>query len=535
MLRDLPIIERTIPALLRDRAQELGDAPYLLFEDQTFSYRQMYEEARRAAGALAELGVRRGDRVVLMMDNSPDYLWILLGLGLLSAVGVPLNTAAKGAQLAYYLQDADPTHIIVDPQYEDAVIPARKTDAKLVRMSGTNTEQGADVASYRRALHQATPIEPIAAAFSDLFLIMYTSGTTGPSKGVMCPHSHPLSVARYFSRGMQFTPDDRLYASQPLFHGAALWWGCFTAIWAGSSIAVARRFSASRFWDDVCRTKATQFSAVMSMVAILQKQAPSEAELKNPARQGFVIPVPRPRLEFEKRVGVVTTTNYAMTELHPVALLGPTDGGYDKEGTAGRVCDHDEVVIADDNGMPLPAGEVGEILVRPREPWTFATGYWRKPEATVISWQNLWFHTGDLASLDDDNYLFFQGRKKDAIRRRGENVSAYEVEEVLRTLDGIADCAVIGVPSELGEEDIVAYVVRRSRSLDEEQVVRYASDNMAYYMVPRYVKFVDQLPQTESFKIKKYELREDAAGNRGSMWDLEQSGLVVDRNGVRRK
>jgi crotonobetaine/carnitine-CoA ligase len=533
-LRDLPIVERTVPELLRDRARELGDAPYLLFEDQTFSYRAMYEQSRRAAGALAELGVSRGDRVVLMMDNSPDYLWILLGLGLLSAVGVPLNTAAKGAQLAYYIQDADPSHIIVDQQYEDVVKQARKSHARLVSLSDAHPGEDSDVTSYSRVLHRAEAIEPSSSAFNDLFLIMYTSGTTGPSKGVMCPHSHPLSVARYFSRGMHFTPDDRLYASQPLFHGAALWWGCFTAIWAGSSIAIARRFSASKFWEDVCRTKATQFSAVMSMVAILQKQAPTEAERNNPARQGFVIPVPRPRLEFEQRVGVVTTTNYAMTELHPVALLGPADGGYDKEGTAGRICDHDEVVIADDDGIPLPAGEVGEILVRPREPWTFTTGYWRKPEATVNAWQNLWFHTGDLASIDDDKYMFFQGRKKDAIRRRGENVSAYEVEEVLRTLDGIADCAVVGVPSELGEEDIVAYVVRRSRSLDEERVVRYASDNMAYYMVPRYVKFVDQLPQTESFKIKKYELREDAAGSRDSIWDLEKSGLVVDRTGVHR-
>lgn len=524
----LDISGLTVGNILAARAAEFPDRPYLFFGDEVFSFADALTETRRAAAKLVVLGVGAGDRVVLMLDNRPDYLWILWGCGLIGAVGVPLNTAAKGAQLAYYLADSDPSLVIAESKLVPQVQRAAPQLARIVAIDPADgvSRFGSLPGGPDDLSRDGGP------EFHDLALLMYTSGTTGPSKGVMCPHAHPLSVARYFTDGVQLGPDDRMYVSQPMFHSAALWWGCLSALWAGASVVVAERFSASRFWQDICRYDATWFSAVMTMVAILQKQEVTEFERKNPAKQGFIIPVPQPREEFERRMGVTVTTNYAMTEIHPAALLGPDDGGYDRPATAGRVCEHDDLRIVDAHDLEVPPGTIGEIVLRPRDPWSFFAGYWRKPEATADAFRNGWFHTGDLASVDDDGFLFFEGRKKDAIRRRGENISAQEVEDAILTHPGVRACAVVGVSSELGEQDVVAYVVRTNRGMSERDLLLYAADNMAYYMVPRYVEFVAELPQTESFKVKKFELAARAEEHRDALWDREQNGITIDRKGV---
>ncbi len=529
----LEIEQMTLGELLRSRVAELGEKPYLLFEDESHSYAQALAASERAAARLLALGVVHGDRVGLMLDNHPEHLWLAWGCGLIGAVAVPLNTATKGAQLSYFLDDADPEVVIVEGHLAERMRLDPPPRARVVVHGEWDGRGGAGWQRYEEL--EGDPGAVAAAPqpkFSDLLLIMYTSGTTGPSKGVMCPHAHPLHVARYVAEGFELDESDRMYVCQPLFHSAALWWGSFGSLWAGATLALAPRFSASRFWADINRHRATWFIAVMSMVGILQKRELSDEERDNTARQGFIIPVPDARREYEERTGITITTNYAMTEIHPVALLGPGDGGYDKPGTAGRVCEHDEVRIVDDDDLELPAGTVGEIIVRPRDPWSFFRGYWRKPEATAEALVNAWFHTGDLASVDEDGFLYFKGRKKDAIRRRGENISAQEVEQAIAAHDGIADCAVIGIESELGEQDVAAFVVRRDAALDERAVIEHAAENMAYYMVPRYVEFVDELPQTESFKIKKYALLERAEARPEELWDREREGIKVDRTGV---
>jgi carnitine-CoA ligase len=525
----LEIREMTLGNLLRRRASEYGEKTYLEFVDQSFSYDEALARSEAAAAKLRGLGVEHGDRVCLMLDNHPDYLWMVYGAALIGAIAVPLNTATKGAQLGYFLGDCDPTVLIVEPHLVDRLPDG--VDAQVVVYDGG--EGGADAelrwGSIDPTEAGADAVEP---RFPDLFLIMYTSGTTGPSKGVMCPHAHPLSVARYVNEGFKLDDTDRMYVSQPLFHSAALWWGCLGALWGGGTVILAPRFSASGFWRDISEHGATWFIAVMSMVGILQKREVDEYERTNPARQGFIIPVPENRREYEERTGVVITTNYAMSEIHPVALLGPDDGGYDRPGTAGRVCDHDEVRIVDEDDMELPPGEIGEIIVRPRDPWSFFRGYWRKPEATAEAMVNSWFHTGDLASVDADGYLYFKGRRKDAIRRRGENISSQEVEAAINSHPGIADSAVIGIESDLGEQDVAAFVVRKDTGISERDVIEHAADNMAYYMVPRYVSFLEELPQTESFKIKKFVLAERAESDPGQLWDREAAGISVGRDGV---
>jgi crotonobetaine/carnitine-CoA ligase len=525
----LRIEEMTVGSLLRRRAGEYGDKTYLEFLDQTFSYDEALARSEAAAAKLAGLGVELGDRVCLMLDNHPDYLWMVLGCGLLGAIAVPLNTATKGAQLGYFLGDCDPKVLVVEPRLVDRLPDG--VEAEVVVYDGGEGGEGAEL--RWEGLAAAAPAPGTAAPrFPDLFLIMYTSGTTGPSKGVMCPHAHPLSVAKYVTEGFELDDSDRMYVSQPLFHSAALWWGCLGALWAGGTVILAPRFSASGFWRDIGEHDATWFIAVMSMVGILQKRELTDEERENPARQGFIIPVPENRREYEERTGIVITTNYAMSEIHPVALLGPGDGGYDRPGTAGKVCAHDEVRIVDEDDLELPPGEIGEIIVRPRDPWSFFRGYWRKPEATAEAMVNSWFHTGDLASVDADGFLYFKGRRKDAIRRRGENISAQEVEAAINSHPGIADTAVIGIESELGEQDVAAFVVRKDEGISEREVIEHAADNMAYYMVPRYVSFLEELPQTESFKVKKFELAERAEAHPEQLWDREAAGISVGREGV---
>jgi crotonobetaine/carnitine-CoA ligase len=535
-VEQLPIEEMTLGRLLRSRAAQLGEKPYLLFGGESHSYAEALAATEAAAAKLLGLGVGPGDRVGLMLDNHPDHLWLVWACGLIGAVAVPINTATKGAQLSYFLADAEPEVVVVQDNLAGRMRLEQKPRAQVVVYGDWDEadDPGLGWLAYADLKGSA---EALAAApqprFSDLLLIMYTSGTTGPSKGVMCPHAHPLHVARYVAEGFELGEQDRMYVCQPLFHSAALWWGSLGSLWAGATLALAPRFSASGFWRDVNEYEATWFIAVMSMVGILQKREVSAQERSNPARQGFIIPVPEARREYEQRTGITITTNYAMTEIHPVALLGPHDGGYDKPGTAGRVCAHDEVRIVDDDDLEVPAGTVGEIALRPRDPWSIFRGYWRKPEATAEAFVNAWFHTGDLASVDEDGFLFFKGRKKDAIRRRGENISAQEVEQGVLVNEGVRECAVAGIESELGEQDVAAFVVRRDPELSAAAVVEHAAENMAYYMVPRYVCFLDELPQTESFKIKKYELLRYAAEHPERLWDREREGITVDRDGVR--
>jgi carnitine-CoA ligase len=531
----LPVKSRDVWEVLTTRAQLSGTRSYLIFGDEHYTFLDALDNATRYASALAEVGVERESRVAIMRGNDPEYLWVVLGLALLGAVGVPLNTSARGSQLDYYLNDSDPQLVLVAPELLEQISPQLR-QARSVCLFGGTDEERADPDNLSSKAHGALPrAAEKRASFRDLWLLMYTSGTTGPSKAVMCPQSHPLSVGKYVAEGLQLSSDDRLYITQPLFHSAALWWGCLTALWAGATVILAPRFSASQFWDDIERHQATWFMAVMSMVAILNKQEPARLEQENAVHQAFVMPTPEPRDAYERRIGATVTTNYAMTELHPVALLSPDDHVYDKVQTAGRVCDHVQVRIVDDDDIECAPGVEGEIVVRPREPWTMSIGYWGKAEATAESYRNLWFHTGDLGTIDDDGYLFFRGRKKDAIRRRGENISAFEVEEALSGHPGVKTAAVVGVPSEVCEQDVVAFVVRRDDELVEDELLEYAVQNMAYYMVPRYICFIDALPQTESFKIKKFELTELALRQRDQMWDREAVGYHVTRDGIRRR
>jgi len=327
---------------------------------------------------------------------------------------------------------------------------------------------------------------------------------------------------------MDIDPSDRMYTFLPLFHGNALNYSTITALWGRACIAMETRFSASRFWSDVHRYKATQFNAMMIVTSVLEKLPVTPEEKNNPVRIAVMVPPPANRRELEKRWGLSIISQFAMSEAHPITVLDAGEA-YDKPRTSGRVAANMELRIVDENDVEVPPGTPGEITIRTREPWTMLLEYYGKPEATLAAFRNLWFHTGDRAYLDEDGYLFFVDRVKDAIRRRGENISAYEIEVILKGHPDIVEAAAIPVPSEMGEDEVAIFVVRRGNSLAEKDIVEFAVDRMAYYMVPRFVQFIDELPKTPSQKVQKFALREMAKTTYKDMWDREKAGVKVTR------
>jgi crotonobetaine/carnitine-CoA ligase len=521
-VRDHPLEDRTIGRMLAAKAATVGERPFLLFEGRRFTYADAHAITNGYAEGFRRAGIGRGDHVALMLDNRPELLWAMWGLGKLGAVAVPLNTAAKGELLAYLIDQSDSVLVCAEDAYGERV---RTIAGPAVR----GVLGPAGIAGFAE-LTAADPPEMLEVKHSDPHLIMYTSGTTGPSKGVVSPHSQGHAVGRQMASRSGYRPDDVLYTCLPVFHGNALWYTIYAALWADACVALSRGFSARRFWDEIRASGATVFNALGAMANIIWQLPESPRDRDHRVRIAMMVPTSRDLAErFDRRYGIRTTSVFAMTENCAVTVFGPDDP-VAKADSAGRVREDMEVQIVDDDRRPLPVGELGEICIRPRERGSIMLGYYEMPAATVAATTDLWFHTGDRGRLDADGYLYFADRKKEAIRRRGENISAFEVETVLCRHPTVAEAAAVPVPSELGEDDVMAYVVAApDAEIDEAELIRFCAEHMAYYMVPRYLDVIDALPKTPSEKIEKYKLAVSARERLGELWDREQAGVEVRR------
>ena len=521
-MRDHPLEDRTIGRMLAAKAATVGERPFLLFEGRRFTYADAHAITNGYAEGFRRAGIGRGDHVALMLDNRPELLWAMWGLGKLGAVAVPLNTAAKGDLLAYLLDQSDSVLVCVEDAYADRVHDVAGPAVRGVLGP-------AEIAGFGD-LAVADPPEMLEVKHSDPHLVMYTSGTTGPSKGVVSPHSQGHAVGRQMASRSGYRPDDVLYTCLPVFHANALWYTIYAALWADACVALSRGFSARRFWDEIRASGATVFNALGAMANIIWQQPESPRDRDHRVRIAMMVPTSRDLAErFDRRYGIRTTSVFAMTENCAVTVFGPDDP-VAKADSAGRVREDMEVQIVDDDRRPLPVGEIGEICIRPRERGSIMLGYYEMPAATVAATTDLWFHTGDRGRLDADGYLYFADRKKEAIRRRGENISAFEVETVLCRHPTVAEAAAVPVPSELGEDDVMAYVVAApDAEIDQAELIRFCAEHMAYYMVPRYLDVIDALPKTPSEKIEKYKLAVSARERLGELWDREQAGVEVRR------
>jgi carnitine-CoA ligase len=526
---DVPAEERTLPALLARQAASLGDRPYMQIGETARSFAEMREAIARTAGSFAAAGVRSGDRIAIVSENRHELVDAWFACAWLGAILVPINTATRGPQLEHVLANSGPRALAVEPALAEHLELVGEPPPELERVwllggaSAHGTLLGVPVETFP-GLGDEIPAEPVGPG--DTVAILYTSGTTGPSKGVMCPQAQFYWWARCTAAMLGgLDEDDVLYTCLPLFHTNALN-TCIQALISGARVVVGPRFSASAFWSRLAEADATVTYVLGAMVSILAKRPPSPHDRAHRVRVALA-PATQAELYdvFRERFGVVLRDGFGMTETN--AVIGARDGEQ-RPGTMGRAMPGYEAKIVDENDEDVPDGTPGELVMRTDLPFAFATGYWRMPEKTVESWRNLWFHSGDRAVRDPDGSFRFLDRMKDAIRRRGENISAWEVEQVLTSHPDVAAAAVVPVPSELGEDEVMAWVVPRpGASPAPEELIRHAEPRLAYFAVPRYVEIVDELPLTENGKVRKFVLRE--RGVTETAWDREAAGYVLRR------
>jgi len=524
----VPARERTLPALLERQAAAYGGKTFLRVGETTRSFAEMRDSVARLAGAFAADGVRHGDRVAIMAENRLEVVDAWFACAWLGAILVPFNTATRGPQLQHVLTDSAPRVLIVEARFLECLDVLERMPPELERLWVLDQAPGGD---YRGLPLEAFPepagaIEAADVKPGDTVAILYTSGTTGPSKGVMCPQAQFYWWARSTAAMLGgLTSDDVLYTCLPLFHTNALN-ACIQALSHGAEFVVGERFSASRFWDRVLAADATVTYLLGAMVSILSKTDSVPAEKGHRVRVALAPATPTELHElFLDRFGVLLRDGFGMTETN--AVIGALDG-QQRPGTMGRAMPGYQVKVVDENDEEVPDGTAGELVMRADDAFAFATGYWRMPEQTVASWRNLWFHSGDRAVRDPDGSFRFLDRLKDAIRRRGENISAWEVEQVLQSHPDVAAAAVIPVPSELGEDDVMGVVVPRAGTqLDPVALMDHCQPRLAYFAIPRYLDIVDALPLTENGKVRKFVLRE--RGISETTWDRDASGYVLRR------
>ena len=511
--------------VLAERADTHGGETFLKFHDGELTYREVDRAANRIAQGLAAHGVARGDHVAVMLPNSPEIVHVVFALARLGAVAVPVNTAYKGHLLQHVLDSSDASVVVLDGRYASQLAPVtgQLPGLRLAVVHGDASDRspldrlGCAAVPFSALLGHGDEAPLVEVAFSDLQAIMYTSGTTGPSKGAMVPHSLALVCAidslRFVSGGSH-----TIYCPLPLFHAAGLWDGMMSALVAGASLAVVERFSASRFWDDVRRFGAQTAMGVFSMIPILLNQPPRPDDRDNPL-DTFYMGKSSLDVAFYERFGARTVETYTSTEAG-IATASPY--GEWRIGSMGQAhTERFDVAVVDEHDRPLGPGEAGELVLRPKQPYVITPGYYGRADATAACFRNLWFHTGDRAYVDADGYFYFVDRVADAIRRRGENISSFDIECEVNLHPSVLECAAIGVPSELEEEEVKLVVVGRSGAdLDEPALAAYCEERLPAFMVPRYIELVDELPRTPTDKVAKHRLRE--AGEHGitaATWD----------------
>jgi crotonobetaine/carnitine-CoA ligase len=530
-----PIPDRTtIPAALAARLEKDPDGPFLDFSGDAYSARDIDTQSRALAGALAGLGVGHGDRVASLLENGAPQVITFFATLRLGAIAVPINNAYKGGFLSHQLRDSSAKVIVVQGELADRVAEVAGSGTPDLQVAVVVGEPAATIAGlaahgYDALLAAAEPIEDADVQPGDLACFIYTAGTTGPSKGCMLSHNYVVCMATQIARAWERTDDDIVWTPLPLFHLNAISICVVGTLLVGGSASIARKFSVSGFWREVKRVNPTILSMLGSIAILVANAEDHPDSVGHRLRLCAAAPMP-PDTDriWHERFGCETFSGgFGLTEASLIAALPP--GVANRPGAAGIFNDIEfEVELLDDNGNPVPVGEVGEICVRPRYPDVMFAGYWNRAEDTLAAFQNLWFHTGDLARTDDERYLYFVDRKKDSLRRRGENISSFEMEKTVFGNPAIKDAAVHAVASEMSEDEVkITCVLQPDADIDEEALCRWMAERVPYFAIPRYIEFVDDLPRNPVGRVLKYELRQ--AGVTPTTWDREAAGVVFER------
>lgn len=525
-----PAQECVLRPVLERHAAERPDKVFARFEDGAeWTYAETLRRTRRTAAGLQKLGVRQGDTVLTWLPNGPDAMRTWFALSYLGAICVPINVSYRGRLLEHVLHNAGARLLIahaelverlegIDPAgVRELVVlggTARAVDGLVMHRSGTLDASEDELA----------PLERDIAPWDTQF-ILYTSGTTGPSKGVVCSYLHIYSAS---VDPMPFREDDRQLVNLPLFHvgGTNAVYGM---LMRGASVAIVDAFDTASFWDVIRRTQTTVVILLAGMATLLKKRPPSREDRNHGLRLAIMIPLSEDAQAFCDRFGCEIFTLFNMTEISAPIVSGRNPGPL---GTCGRPRAGIEARVVDENDCEVRPGEVGELVVRAQRPWAMSTEYFCNPGATARSWRNGWFHTGDAFRVDGQGNFFFVDRIKDAIRRRGENISSFEVEAEVCTFPQVQEAAAVGVADpDGGEEVLVVVVPTGGGSLDCRGLIEHLIPRLPHFMVPRYVRVVDELPKTPTAKVQKHVLR--TQGLAGEVWDREAEGIVLRRQKLR--
>lgn len=518
--------ESVLRYLLEARAAEAPDEVFAIFQqtDEQWTRQEFLDRTRSCAAAFQALGVRQGEVVMSWLPNGPHAMLVYMALAYIGAVYTPINTAYRGGILEHVIRVAQPRLMVADDRLAPRLGQVDLASLETLVIVGPDMPDIAGVHILpESALHgSADTLQPLERPIEpwDDHIIIYTSGTTGPSKAVLSSY-----VSSWFSTSsLAPLPNQRNMLVGPMFHLSGTGNLYATLIQSGS-LVMLEAFSTQTFWRDVRKYNITAGTLLGAMTTFLLKEPPSPEDRTHSLKRAVMIPLSDDSLAFSERFGVDVRTAYNMTEIcTPITSeLNPT-----VKGTSGRLREGCEARIVDENDIELPHGKIGEFVVRADLPWMISTCYYNNPEATAKAWRNGWFHTGDALYRDEDGNYFFADRIKDAIRRRGENISSFEVEKELLAHPAIRDAAVIPAKSELSEDDVLAVITLvEGASVDPVELIAFLQERLAHFMVPRYIRIVDKLPSTPTNKVEKYVLREQ--GVTPDTWDREAAGIIIKR------
>jgi len=514
--------------VLERHAHEKPDQVFAVFEGGgSWAYGETLTRVRRVAAALQDLGICQDDHVVVWLPNNAAALETYLAINYIGAVYIPINTSYRGSLLGHVIDNSDARVIIAHHELAPrlAEIDTAALETALISGGTSASVAGLTLLNYEAIMSTGgEPTEPPRKIQPwDLQSIVYTSGTTGPSKGTMSSYFHAYN-------GMNedawhcLHANDRALINLPMFHIA----GCFITyamLCRGGSVAMSPGFKTETFWDVVRETQSTAVFLLGVMCSFLIKEKPHANDKNHPLRMVFSVPLTEESVIFHDRFGTDLYTIFNMTELNTPII---SEANPREPGRAGSARPVNDLRIVNEHDLEVPDGQVGELIIRPHLPWAINHGYYKNPEATARAWRNGWFHTGDAFRRDTNGQYWFVDRLKDAIRRRGENISSFEVEVVVNEHPNVQECAAIPVPSEHGEDEVmIVCAPKRGQTVDPTELIEFLIPRMAHFMVPRYVRIVDELPKTPTTKVQKTDLRND--GVTSDTWDREAAGISLRR------
>jgi crotonobetaine/carnitine-CoA ligase len=532
-----------LPNILRQRAEELGDKPFLQFGDNSpYSFAQTNLLANRIANGLTRLGVKKGEKVSVYMPNSSDYVLTWFGILKMGGVMVPINTAYKMDFLQYIIDTSDSKVLFIAEEYLDRMSPIADRISKVENViiwTRTGSDQfdswgfnSRPMIPFSTFINEHKEDEPdVQITHLDHARLMYTSGTTGRSKGVVRPCQADYQSARNYAEIMDVWNDDVCFTCLPLFHSNAMVLTVYPALIMGARTIVQEKYSATQFWKWMKNYGVTKFNMVGTMSYFMWNTAPAPEEKEHKANLVMGSPAPHDIIEpFMERFNIKFMEGYGLTEIGQVTYMRP--GEPFRVGSCGKEAPGYEIKITDpETDEERPRGQIGEIVVRPRIPNIMLHYYHKMPEKTVSDFRNFWFHTGDAGRMDKKGYIYFVDRVKDYIRRRGENISSFEVERIVCSHPCVAESAAVGIKAETGryaEDEVMIVVIKKpDMEVSPEELLKFIEPQMPHFMIPRFIRFVNSLPKTGTERVQKNKLREE--GITSDTWDREKAGYEIKR------